>query len=96
MVVIPILIFGGVVVNINDIPAYVRWLQYLSPLRHSFLIVFQDQLSSVNFIQYEYLNLAKTYGLGGDTFISWMCLISLLVGYFILSISLLYLLKRKL
>ena len=46
MVLIPILIFGGLAVNINTIPAYVSWLQYLSPLRHSFLIIFQDQMSS--------------------------------------------------
>lgn len=52
MVVIPILLFAGLVVNINDIPEYLRWLQYFSPLRHSVLIVFQDQLESSNFSQY--------------------------------------------
>ena len=57
MVVIPILIFGGLVVNINDIHPYIRWLQYLSSLRHSFLIVFQDQLNTANFAQYKFLNL---------------------------------------
>ena len=49
MVLIPILIFGGLVVNINTVPAYISWLQYLSPLRHSFLIMFQDQMTSDKF-----------------------------------------------
>ena len=46
LAVIPILIYGGLVVNTNDIPVYSSWLQYLSPLRHSFMIVFQNQLKS--------------------------------------------------
>jgi ABC-type multidrug transport system permease subunit len=58
MVMIPILIFGGLAVNINDIPVYIRWFQYLSPLRHAFLILFKDQMDSSNFSQYAGLNLA--------------------------------------
>lgn len=56
-VLIPIIIFGGLVVNINTIPIYIRWLQYISPLRHSFMIVFQDQLQSAKLIQLAGLNL---------------------------------------
>lgn len=58
MVLIPIILFGGLVVNINDIPVYLRWLQYLSPLRHAFLILFQDQLSSNRLEHFSELNLA--------------------------------------
>jgi ABC-type multidrug transport system permease subunit len=46
MVLIPIIIFGGLIVSINEMPEYVQWLPYLSPLRHSFLIIFQDQLNT--------------------------------------------------
>ncbi len=51
------LLFGGLVVNINDIPVYLRWLQYLTPIRHSFLIVFQDQIKSNKLSQYADLDL---------------------------------------
>lgn len=56
-VMIPMMLFGGLVVNISDIPVYLRWLQYLTPIRHSFLIIFQDQMSSSIFSPFSGLNL---------------------------------------
>lgn len=58
LAVIPILIFGGLVVNTNDIPVYSSWIQYLSPLRHAFMIVFQNQLKSSQFIFYQPFDIA--------------------------------------
>ena len=96
MVLIPIIIFGGLAVNINDIPAYIRWLQYLSPLRHSFLIIFQDQLDSEKFQQFKPYNLPKQYGIDGDSTSAFFYLLGLLGLYFVLSIViLLYLMKKR-
>jgi ABC-type multidrug transport system permease subunit len=57
IVLLPIMIFGGLVVNVNNIPVYIRWLQYLSPMRHSFLILFQSQMASNKFKDFAIFNL---------------------------------------
>ena len=90
MAVIPMLLFGGIVVKIDDIPWYVRWLQYLSPIRHAFLIVFQDQMNTSNFEQYTPLNLPKVYGIDADPIIGVLCSIGLIMLYFSLSIAILH------
>ena len=43
IIVIPIVLYGGLVVNLNDIPAYSSWIQYLSPIRHGYSL-FMDNL----------------------------------------------------
>ena len=57
MVILPIMMFGGLVVNLADIPNYISWLQYLSPMRHSVMILVQDQMSSDRFIAFSDLKL---------------------------------------
>ena len=32
---LPFLVFGGYVFNLEDVPIYLKWFQYLSPLRYS-------------------------------------------------------------
>lgn len=95
LAVIPILIFGGLVVNTNDIPVYSSWLQYLSPMRHAFMIVFQNQLKSSEFDLYRPLDIANLYGLNGDTRVALGCLVGLLGAYFFLSIIFLLIIKKK-
>jgi hypothetical protein len=95
MAMIPMLIFGGLAVNINDIPVYIRWCQYLTPLRHSFLIMFQDQMDSARFAHFSGLDLPEKFGVGGDVTISWICLLGLMLAYLLLAIVLLLLHKRK-
>lgn len=67
MALIPMLLVSGLVVNISDIPVFIRWLQYFSPIRHSLLILFQDQLQSQKFKEYWPLNLPDAYGLGDSS-----------------------------
>ena len=31
---LPIILFGGVFTNVDTYPAWIRWLQYLSPIRY--------------------------------------------------------------
>ena len=46
LIVMVIVIFGGLVVNLHDIPSYTQWLQYLSPIRHGYSCLMIDQLST--------------------------------------------------
>lgn len=96
LVVIPLIVFGGLVVNIHDIPMFVRWISYLTPLRHSFLIVFQDQLKTENMIIYSDLNLPDKYGLDGDPLVALACLGGLTSAYLLSALLLLIYLKKKL
>ena len=34
--IIPMSLFGGLLVNLRSLPSYIYWLQYLSPLRHCY------------------------------------------------------------
>lgn len=95
LVVIPLIIFGGLVVNIHDIPVYVRWISYLTPLRHSFIIVFQDQLQTNNMAIYSSLGLPNKYGLDGDPLIALACLGGLTLAYLLSALLLLIYLKKK-
>jgi ATP-binding cassette subfamily G (WHITE) protein 1 len=95
LVVIPILIYGGLVVNIKDIPVYSQWLQYFSPLRHSFMIVFQDQLYSSKLALYQPYNLAAVYGLDGDSTVALVSLIGLIGIYLIFALLFLIIIKKR-
>lgn len=56
VIIIPLVLFGGLVVNLKTIPSYSSWAQYLSPIRHTYSALVLDQLSSSrmhNVIQYE-------------------------------------------
>lgn len=56
IILIPLVLFGGLVVNLKTIPNYSSWAQYLSPIRHTYSALILDQLSSErmhNIIQYE-------------------------------------------
>ena len=95
MVMIPIMMFGGLMVNIKDISVYISWMQYFSPMRHTFLILFQDQMKSSCFEQYLPLDLPKVYGIDGDAMLSLLLLVGLLLFYFIFSLVMLHLLIRR-
>lgn len=49
LILLPLLIFGGLVINLRTIPDYASWFQYLSPLRHSYSCMIMDQLSTPKF-----------------------------------------------
>lgn len=46
LIMIPVVIFGGLVINLNDIPSYIRWMQYVSPIRHGYSCLMFNQLGS--------------------------------------------------
>lgn len=56
LIVVPLVLFGGLVVNLKTIPSYSSWIQYISPIRHTYSSLIIDQLGSdrmYNVIQYE-------------------------------------------
>ncbi len=95
LVVIPMMVYGGLVVNLDTIPSYNSWLQYISPLRHSFTIIFQDQLNSKKMAAFQPYNLPKAFGLNGDPGYAFLYLIALSVFFIACSIVILMVLKKR-
>ena len=95
MALIPILIFGGLVIRLPDIPAYISWFKYLSPLRCSLIILFRDQLETKNFQQYPVEFIIKYQGLDEELSDVYINLWALLGGYFVLSLGMLYVIRKK-
>ena len=46
LVTIPFVLYGGLVVNLKNLPAYSSWLQYFTPMRYSFNAFVNSQLRS--------------------------------------------------
>ena len=46
LIVMPLVLFGGLIVNLNSIPKYTSWIQYISPIRHAYSSLVLDQLSA--------------------------------------------------
>ena len=46
LIVIPVVMFGGLSVNLNDIPEFSRWIQYLSVIRHGYSVLMLNLLST--------------------------------------------------
>ena len=63
LILIPMIIFAGLVVNINDIPVYINWMHYASPLFYAFSIVFQDLMTSSKFIHLQSYDLPSQLGI---------------------------------
>jgi hypothetical protein len=91
----PLVVFGGVVVNLKTLPSYSSWFQYLTPLRYGFNIMTDAQLNTD-----ELLNLGKSdfvrnkIGLDGSIEDNIIMLILLWYGLFVMSFLTLYI-RRK-
>ena len=46
LIVIPVVMFGGLSVNLNDVPVFSRWIQYLSVIRHGYSVLMLNLLST--------------------------------------------------
>lgn len=47
MVILPLMVFSGFFVNSNAIPPYFNWIQYLSPMRYSFIALVKNEFSGL-------------------------------------------------
>lgn len=66
---IAFLIVGGLPCNLNDVPSYISWMQYISPMRHGFFILLLDQLKSAK--MHHYFNnpyILNRLGIYGDIY----------------------------
>ena len=43
---IPLVIFGGLIVNLETVPDYASWIQYLSPIRHGYSLLIDRMLKT--------------------------------------------------
>jgi len=63
------LIVGGLPCNLNDVPGYISWMQYISPMRHGFFILILDQLkTSKNHNYFANQNILDHIGVHGDIY----------------------------
>ena len=46
---IPVTLLGGLVVNLNDIPDFISWMQYISAIRHGYSCLMINQLGTPKF-----------------------------------------------
>ena len=95
LILIPVIIFGGLPVNLNQIPAYVRWIQYLSALRHSYSALLIDQLSTAKLHKInDDPEVRELLGINGEFVENILYLGAIVIAMMILSIACLYI-KRK-
>lgn len=46
LLMMPIVTYGGQIVNLAELPWYSTWIQYLSPLRYGYNIIVKSQLQT--------------------------------------------------
>jgi len=95
LIVMPLVVFGGLVVNLKTIPAYSSWFQYITPLRYGYNVLIYDQLDTdqmQHLSQYQYIR--DKLGLSGSTSdnITQLCILT--YGFLVLSFVTLYI-RRK-
>jgi ABC-type multidrug transport system permease subunit len=96
LIMIPILLYGGLVVNLNDIPEYNRWLQYLSPIRHGYSSVMINQLHTDKLHNIgEYELVVRMAGVNGTIEENILMLGGLFVFFFFSCIIILYIKKKS-
>lgn len=49
VIMIPVTLLGGLVVNLNDIPDFISWMQYISAIRHGYSCLMINQLGTPKF-----------------------------------------------
>lgn len=48
IIILPFIIFSGQVVNLEQLPVGIRWLQWLSPLKYGYVALMTNELESVD------------------------------------------------
>lgn len=96
ILVIPLVLLGGLVVNLSDIPAYASWAQYISPIRHTYSALMVDQLSSKkmhNIMQYGDV-IRDLVGINGTYIANTLYLAAIALGLSVASLVTLYIKKK--
>lgn len=91
LIVMPLVVFGGLVVNLKTIPAYSSWFQYLTPVRYGYNLLVYDQLDTdqmQHLIQFKFIR--DKLGLSGNNDENITQLVILTYGILVLSFVTLY------
>ena len=48
LAILPIMIFGGLFVNLETIPKWLHWIQYISPIKYSFNAMLIEEFSNLD------------------------------------------------
>jgi ABC-type multidrug transport system permease subunit len=46
LLMMPMITYGGQIVNLSELPWYSSWIQYVTPLRYGFNIIVKNQLQT--------------------------------------------------
>jgi ABC-type multidrug transport system permease subunit len=46
LILIPMVLFGGLAINLNSIPEYAGWIQYINPIRYGYNALLNSQLKT--------------------------------------------------
>jgi ABC-type multidrug transport system permease subunit len=91
LIVMPLVVFGGLVVNLKTIPAYSSWFQYITPIRYGYNVLITSQLDTdqmQHLIQYKFIR--EKLGLSGTNSDNISQLFLLCFGFLVLSFVTLY------
>ncbi|EQC24862.1 hypothetical protein SDRG_17246 [Saprolegnia diclina VS20] len=102
LLILPLLIFGGLLINTNNVPVYLKWLEFISPMKYAFRGMSRAFWNSIDTIPCDSAPCAATTGaqvlanLGHDKqsmgydviFLIWINLFFRLIGIVALWISL--------
>ena len=96
-VLIPIMIYGGLTVNLNELPSYSYWIQYVSPIRHGYSIIMEDLLGTDKMHDLaENAGIREMAGINGTMEANIYLLVGEGVSFVVLCLIVLYFKKRAL
>lgn len=101
LILLPLMMFGGLYSRFDHFPAYISWLQYISPFKYGFQAVIYNQLNGVvwqaqtkagieNFLPLEEL------GIESSSFVSIGILLGITGGFYVASFIFLRIFSSKL
>lgn len=80
MFVLPFILFSGFIANVENIVFWLRWFQYLSPIRYSLEIFFRAEYREEDFAQGDELNKYPVKGYNYDVGYTWCFVIMILIS----------------
>jgi len=95
LLVTPMILLGGSVVKLSTVDGYLRWIQYVNPLRNSLVITFQNQYTSDRLVDFQDPSWVDAFGLDGNWINALVYLFMTIAIYFIVAIGVLYYKGRK-
>jgi ABC-type multidrug transport system permease subunit len=80
MIVLPLILFAGYIANVESIVFWMRWFQYLSPVRYTLEIFYRAEYRRENFMDGDELNKYPVEGHNFDVGYAWCFIIMTLIS----------------